>query len=119
MSLPGRPNTWIFAAALTVNSIFFINFCATVFRCGCASLWNGADARCNVHSSGSHHCPWCSSGLAASVVPWALIATAQAAASFWPRQMPLPLRMFAAIAAFPAAGAVIAVVYGLVSGYWK
>jgi hypothetical protein len=114
-----RSNVWIFLAAATVNSAFFINFCATVFQCGCASLWAGADARCNVHLAGSHHCPWCANGLAASIVPWSLIAAVQAVISFWPRSMPAARRLIFAVMAFPAAGAVIAVLYGLISAYWN
>ena len=119
MSPVRRANVWVFLAALAVNSAFFINFCATVFQCGCASLWSGADARCNIHLAAWHHCPWCAHGLAASIVPWALIAAVQAVVSFWPRPMSSIVRVLAAVAAFPAAGAVIAVVYGLASGYWK
>ena len=119
MSTVRRPNLWIFLAAATVNSAFFINFCAIVFQCGCASLWSGADARCNVHLGGSHHCPWCANGLAASIVPWALIAAVQAAISFWPRPIRTSLRLIAAVGAFPVAGTVIAVGYGLASGYWR
>ena len=119
MSTVRRSQMWIFLAAVTVNSVFFINFCASVFRCGCASLWNGADARCNVHLSTSRHCPWCAHGIAASIVPWVLIAAVQATISFWPRPMQTAVRLIAAVGAFPAAGAVIAVVYGWASGYWK
>jgi len=119
VSVVRRSNAWVFLAAVTVNSVFFLNFCATLFRCGCASFWSGADARCNIHLSGSHHCPWCAHGLAASLIPWALIAAVQAAIAFWPRQMPVAVRLVFAVTAFPAAGGVIAVVYGWASGYWK
>jgi len=114
-----RSNLGIFLAAVTVNSVFFINFCAIVFQCGCASLWSGADARCNVHLAELHHCPWCANGLAASMAPWALITAVQAVISFWPRPMWTVVRLVAAMGAFPAAGAVIAWVYGLALGYWK
>ena len=119
MSVVRRSNAWIFLAAVAVNSAFFINFCAIVFQCGCASLWSGADARCNVHLAGSRHCPWCAYGLAASLVPWALIAAVQAAISFWPRPMPVAVRLISAVVAFPVAGAIVAGVYGLASGYWR
>jgi len=102
-----------------VNSVLFINFCASAFQCGCASLWSGADTYCNVHLAGSRHCPWCAHGLAASLFPWALIAAAQAAVSFWPRPIPTAVRLISAVAAFPAIGAVIALAYGLASGYWR
>ena len=32
----------IFLVAAAVTSLFFINFCATVFQCGCQSLWGAA-----------------------------------------------------------------------------
>jgi hypothetical protein len=114
-----RWNLLVFLAAVTLNSAFFINLCASVFQCGCASLWNGADSRCNVHLSGSRHCPWCEHGLVASILPWALIAAVQAAISFWPRPIPTAVRLVSAVAAFPVAGAVIALVYGFASGYWR
>lgn len=109
-----------FAAAATVTSVFFIDFCAAVFRCGCVSLWRGAQAHCNIHTPGAHHCPWCAHGMAASVIPWALIVAAQAAVCFLlPRPMPSLLRLASAVAMFPIAGAIVAAVYGLAIGYWK
>jgi hypothetical protein len=112
-------HAWVFIAAVTVNSALFINFCSSVFQCGCVSLWSGADARCTVHLSGARHCPWCAYGFAASLLPWALIAAAQAAISFWPWPMPTFVRLISALAAFPAAGALIALGYGLAAGYWR
>ena len=108
-----------FVAAATVTSVFFLNFCAAIFGCGCVSLWSGADAHCNIHIAGSRHCPWCAHGLAASMIPWALIVAAQAGVSFSPRPMPTAVRLASAVATFPVAGAVIAVAYGLASGYWR
>jgi hypothetical protein len=112
------PQALIFAAAATVTSVFFINLCAAIFGCGCVSLWNGADAHCNIHLAGSRHCPWCIHGQVASAVPWALIVAAQAAISFWPRRIHAAVRLVSAVAAFPVVGAVIAVSYGLAVGYW-
>lgn len=108
-----------FTAAATITSVFFINFCATIFQCGCASLWNGADARCSVHLHAARPCPWCSYGLAASMLPYAIIVTAQAGISFWPRPIAPVVRLLAAAAAFPATGAILAAIYGLATGYWK
>ena len=113
------PNTLVFAAAATIASLFFINLCGTIFRCGCASLWSGADAHCNIHLAGSRHCPWCMHGPVASAIPWVLIVAAQAAISFWPRPMHAAVRLLSAVAAFPVTGAVIALTYGLAVGYWK
>jgi hypothetical protein len=114
-----KPNALIFAASVTVTSVFFINFCAVIFACGCASLWSGADAHCNIHLAGSRHCPWCTQGRVASAIPWALIVAAQAAIGFWPRPMHAGVRLVSALAAFPVAGAVIAAAYGISAGYWK
>jgi hypothetical protein len=114
-----RPNALIFVAAAAVTSAFFIDFCAAIFRCGCVSLWRGADAHCNIHLAGSHHCPWCANGLVASAIPWLSIVAAQAAISFWPRGMHAVARLAAAVLAFPLTGALIAAAYGISAGYWR
>jgi len=113
-----RSKALIFGASATVTSLFFINFCAAIFRCGCVSLWSGADAHCNIHTAGTHHCPWCAHGQVASAIPWALIVAVQVAISFWPRPMHTGVRLASAMVAFPVAGALIAFVYGLATGYW-
>ena len=108
----------IFGVGAAITSVLFINFCATMFQCGCQSLWTAAAAFCNVHAAGSRHCPWCAYGTTASLIPYAGMLVAQAAISFWPRPMPAALRLAGAVAAFPIAGAAIAVVYALATGYW-
>ena len=106
----------IFVVAASATSILFINFCATVFHCGCHSLWRGADAACNIHAEGSHHCPWCAQNpayaYAAMVIPQFLI-------SFWSGKCSPWIRLAAALAAFPVFGGIAALIYGLASGYWK
>jgi hypothetical protein len=119
MTGPRRPGVLVFAVAAAATSVFFINFCAAIFGCGCVSLWSGADAHCNIHLAGSRHCPWCMYGGAASAVPWAFIVAAQAIISFWPRPMHAGVRLVSALAAFPVAGAAIALAYGLSAGYWR
>jgi hypothetical protein len=109
----------VFAAAAAVASVFFINLCAAIFGCGCASLWSGADTHCNIHPASSRHCPWCMHGRMASAIPWALIVAAQAAIAFWPRPMHAGLRLASAVAAFPVLGALMALAYGLSAGYWR
>ena len=111
------PNALVFAAASAATSVFFINFCAAIFACGCASLWSGADTHCNIHLSGSRHCPWCMHGRMASAIPWALIVAAQAAIAFWPRPMHIGVRLASAVAAFPVVGALLALAYGLSARY--
>jgi hypothetical protein len=111
----GAQKTLIFIASAVFTSVFFINFCALVFRCGCRSLWAGADAMCNIHSESAHHCPWCANNpgfaYAAMIVPQAVISFRS---STWSWQK----RLAASLAAFPAFGGIAAVIYGLVSGYW-
>jgi hypothetical protein len=111
-------NALILVTAATVTSLFVIDYCSAVFGCGCLSLWSGADVRCNIHQAGARHCPWCAHGRAASAVPWALIVAAQAAISFGPCPMRAGLRLIPAVAAFPVAGAIIAVAHGISVG-WK
>jgi hypothetical protein len=106
-------------AAAAITGAFFINFCATVFQCGCASLWNGADIHCNIHIAGARHCPWCSQGLVASVIPYAVIVAVQAAISFSRYPMPAGVRLASALAAFPLAGGLIALAAGLWTRYWR
>jgi hypothetical protein len=110
------PRVLTFAASVAVTFAFFINFCAAVYRCGCHSLWAGAAATCNIHHAGTKHCPWCAQN------PWwalAAMIASQAAASFWPGEARWPLRLAAAVAAFPAAGGIVAAIQGYLAGYWN
>ena len=99
-----------------MTSVFFINFCAMVFQCGCRSLWAGADAMCNIHQPGMRHCPWCAQNPA-----WAYLAMVipQGVISFAPWAISTKTRIAASLAAFPVFGGIAAAVYGLATGYWK
>ncbi len=105
----------IFFGSAAFTSVFFINFCAAVFRCGCHSLWAGAAAACNIHAAGQHHCPWCAHNPAlaylAMIIPQGLI-------SFWPSRTSRTARLAAALLAFPVFGGMAAVLYGVSGGYW-
>jgi hypothetical protein len=68
---------------------------------------------------GAKHCPWCIYNGQGFRVAFALILAAQAAISFLPGKLAWPPRFLIALAVFPAIGAVVAVVYGWVSGYWS
>jgi hypothetical protein len=48
-----------------------------------------------------------------------MILAAQAAICFRPRPMHAGVRLLSAVAAFPVAGALLALAYGLSAGYWK
>jgi hypothetical protein len=108
--------TLIFVLSAGVTFALFINFCATVFQCGCHSIWAGAAEMCNIHMEGVRHCPWCAHNsnyaLAAMLIPQGLI-------SFWFGAYSPWKRLAAALIAFPFFGGIAAVIYGLNSGYWK
>lgn len=111
----------IFAAAATLTSVFFIQFCATIYRCGCQELWGAADRFCNIHSAHGKHCPWCSYGYTGYAAVYGAIIGAQALLAFLPVRWgwSWPLRLVSSVAGFPAMGLVLAVTFGLYSGYWN
>jgi hypothetical protein len=108
----------IFAAAATVTSVFFINFCDLVYQCGCESIWAGAADHCNIHDAESRHCPWCSIGNAGTFAVWATIVAAQAAVIFRLRT-DLLARAVLAMLAFPIVGGILALIMGWAQGYWS
>ncbi len=116
-----RVSVGVFLIAAAVTSVFFINFCATIFRCGCQSLWGVADKFCNIHHAHAHGgkgCPWCSLGYAAYAAVYGTILAAQAACVFLPRWI-LEVRLVAALLAFPLVGGILAIVLGIWTGYWS
>jgi hypothetical protein len=116
-SLPVRAG--IFFAAAAVTSIFFIQFCATVFQCGCQEIWGLAATHCNIHNPTARHCPFCVYGALGYSAVFGSMVLAQAAAVFLPGAWTWKIRLLAAMAAFPFVGALLAVLFGLSSGYWK
>jgi hypothetical protein len=52
-----RAIPFLLLAALV--AVFTYPLCGSMFRCGCLTLWGGADDHCNIHVSGAFHCPWC------------------------------------------------------------
>lgn len=111
----------IFLVAAAVTSLFFINFCATVFQCGCQSLWGPAAKFCNIHHAHAHGgkgCPWCSFGNAGYAAVYGTMLAAQAGCAFMPRLI-WQVRLVAALLAFPLTGGILAVVLGMWTGYWS
>jgi hypothetical protein len=111
----------VFLIAAAVTSIFYINFCATVFQCGCQSLWGMADKFCNIHHTQAHGgkgCPWCSFGYIGYAGVYGTILTAQAACAFLPRWI-WEVRLAGALLAFPLVGGVLALALGMLTGYWS
>ncbi len=101
-----------FILGAVVTSVFYIDFCNLVYQCGCASLWAGADAHCNVHNATGRHCPWCSVGIAGSVGLWLSVIVGQAFVAFRTSRILLTLLVF------PLIGGIEALALGLWFGYW-
>lgn len=111
--------TLILIVSLAVSWTFAFDLCQLVFQCGCAHAWAGGMAQCNVHMPNVKHCPWCNAGTAGYAVIYACIALPQAWLSFRPRVWMWPLRLIAALLAFPVFGILEAVALGLITGYWR
>jgi hypothetical protein len=109
----------IFLVSAAVTSIFFIQFCATVFQCGCQAIWSTGAQFCNIHSAHGKHCPWCVYGTTGYSIVYGTMLVAQAAISFWPAAWAWAPRLAMALVAFPTVGAVLAVAMGLMTGYWN
>ena len=109
----------IFGVSVVVTCVFFINLCAVMFRCGCRSAWAGGGTHCNIHTAGVRHCPWCSYGVPGEAAAFFAIVAAQLAVALWPGHCDWRLRLLLTVAAFPAAGALVAAAYGILSGYWR
>lgn len=111
----------LFAVSATVTSVFFIQFCATVFQCGCQPLWDGAARLCNIHLTHSRHCPWCASGVTGYAVVYGGMLACQAAAAFVPLRWGWGwlARLAASLAAFPVSGVILALLFGWRAEYWN
>ncbi|BDC51256.1 hypothetical protein F183_A35720 [Bryobacterales bacterium F-183] len=109
----------LYLIPLVVMSLFFINFCDLVYRCGCRSLWDGADTHCNRHAPAGHkHCPFCSHGYAGYAVFFGGIALSQLAAIRALTGRGIIVQLIAGLVTFPIAGGLIALAVGLLDGYW-
>jgi hypothetical protein len=111
--------TLILIASLAFSWTFALDLCQLVFQCGCTHVWAGGAAHCNIHMANAKHCPWCTSGEAGYSLLYLGIALPQAWLSFRPRVWMWPLRLGAALLAFPIFGTLEAVALGLIVGYWR
>src|SRR5262249_24380650 len=117
-----KAQSWVwrlspFAVSFAVTCLFFINLCNAVFRCGCRSLWNGADVACNIHEVHTHHCPWCSHGVMGYAVVMILMCIPRLAASL--TRWSFAAWTAAAVASFPVFGLGIALIFGWIDSYWR
>lgn len=109
--------------ALGVDCVFFINLCSWIFRCGCVSLWAGADMACNIHVAYAHmahgrHCPFCAHGSAGQAVVMIAIIVPQVFVSLG-APWKWGVRAAAALALFPAVEGAAALIMGWADGYWN
>jgi len=106
-----------FALSFAAGCVLFINVCAWIFKCGCVSLWAGAEMACNIHMAHAKHCPFCAHGWQGQALVMTAIAAPQLLISLHMRWTWL-VRLLAALAVFPVVQGLIALVFGWVDGYW-
>ena len=111
----------IFILSATLTSVFFIQFCATIFQCGCQSLFGDADRYCNIHNAHGKHCPWCSFGYTGYAFVYGGMIASQALSAFVPVRWGWSWfpRLVTSLAAFPVVGTVLALTLGWYTGYWN
>lgn len=107
-----------FLLALAVTGIFFVDWCAVVFQCGCRSLWSGIATYCNIHATTGPHCPWCEHPLAGGGIAFVAAVGAQWVAVYRTSTPSLVKRLGLALVAFPLASGLVALVQRFVWNYW-
>ena len=108
----------VLAIGLVVTGVFFVNLCDLVFDCGCASIWNGGAANCNIHDTVGPHCPWCGHPFTAGATAFLGVLAAQAWLALAPLPLGLGARLAATLLAFPVVGFVLGWLQGTWYGYW-
>lgn len=117
-----RRKTLALGAAISISSVFFIDVCDLVFRCGCRSLWAGASVACNIHEAspeGGPHCPWCAHPLTAGAVAFLAVAAVQAVILLSPGRAGVALRFALALLSFPAVAGLAGAIQGFLWDYWS
>ena len=117
-SLSGGRRTLAFLIGAGFASVFFLNFCDAVYQCGCRSLWDGADAHCNVFDETNRDCPFCAHRPWGDAIPLGAILSAQGFVCFSRSKMSMRVRALGALLAFPVIGGLVAIAFGILTDYW-
>lgn len=105
--------------AFLITSVLFINFCNLVYGCGCESLWAGAATHCNIHAKHGKHCPWCSHGEAGYGMIFSAVLLPEFGVAYLARRRRFWPQLGMTVASFPLSGGIVALIIGLMDGYWK
>lgn len=111
--------TGVFLVAAAFASLLFINACDLFYQCGCEAWWGAAAMHCNIHNASGPRCPWCLDGGIRGNFVYGLVLAVQAVVAFRPGEAGWLKRLALALAAFPVAAGLLALVFGLTTGYWS
>ncbi len=111
--------TGVFLAGAALTSLLFINVCDLFYQCGCEAWWASAAAHCNIHNQSGPHCPWCLDGGIRGYIVFGAVLAVQAVGAFRPGEANWWKRLAAVLAALPIVGGLLALAFGLSTGYWS
>jgi hypothetical protein len=116
----GRPlKAGLYLAVFAFTAALAINFCGTIFQCGCQSMWQASAAHCNIHNKTGPHCPWCTHGGIGFVVSMVPVFLVQAWIVFRNAAWNWQRRLAGALVAFPVVGGILGAIVGWLQGYWN
>jgi hypothetical protein len=109
----------LFAGLFSFTAVFAINFCATLFQCGCQFLWAAGADNCNINHATGPHCPWCTNGGAGFLVSVVPVFFVQGFLAFRNNAWDWKKRLLAGLAAFPVVAGILGGIVGWFQGYWN
>ncbi|MBL8238546.1 MAG: hypothetical protein JNM66_14065 [Bryobacterales bacterium] len=116
----GKPLKFgLYLAVFAFTAMTAINFCGTIFHCGCQSMWSAGSEHCNIKHHAGPHCPWCTHGGIGFVVSMVPVFVAQAWAVFRTADWGWKTRLILALGAYPIVGGILGGIVGWLQGYWN
>jgi len=109
----------MYLGVFVFTAAFAINFCGTLFQCGCQSFWAGSAEHCNIHHRAGPHCPWCTHGGTGFVLSMVPVFLTQAWAVFRTADWSWKTRLVIALGSFPVVGGILGGIVGWLQGYWN